>query len=960
MSVLSRFLLGCLVALAAWLAPVAAASTKPDPRLRKYQEALRANTTDAALTDLLAGIRSPEAPAELDALAGALASQAEGALPTLRALLQRPSGSAPAATAELLWRIALKRRLTADAAALAADLLGHDDPFVRGLAEWAIATKVGQDNDGQQIAWPRPDPPEWFQRWAALGPEALLDADYTRQAIVWNIHHDGAALLGSVAATLRRARGAAAEAEKAPPAAETRAMLARQLAALDAIHDRLASSVRTTPADIVGQRKLWLEARRAARPIVLANPAADFGQVLFITRHAAHSHRNITGSQYPWVHKPGGDICIRAGLHPGAKVRGILEGKLGPGHVHGMDLWWDADRVVFAYARQPNWPPKWDTLSGDNVFVLRADQEPTHLYEIRLDGSGPRQLTNDPRWNDFEPTWLANGDVAFASDRSGRSSECGKFSADHTVINIYAISPDGKHLRRLSDNKDIDRYPHSLDNGLLAYTRWDYQERHFFEVHAIWTVRPDGTMPDAVFNQHMKAPFGLRDTRSVPGSPKLVSIATGHHTFAYGPVVVIDPRKGINTAGAIQIVTPRVVPEEGPMAGAPVPEGGVPDQGGLYQTPWALSERCFLVSYSYARTPSTANGGSNPNGFALYLIDACGNKELIHRDPLLSCSFPVPLRKRPRPPVVTDTADREKDYATCYVTDVYDGAPGLPRGSVKHLRILQRVGWPLDASIGAMRWIPGNAWERQFGFWSWAPVRVIGTVAVEADGSAHFRVPVDAAVYFETLDDKYMELRRMRSHVTFQPAEARGCRGCHETQAAAPAAGSRVPVALLRDAETPTPPPWGAQRLLGYEWLVQPIFDRHCLRCHGRDDPKGGIDLSATRTEGGFYQSFRTLFPASKGKAAKPLVSCSDRFSDAGISQPKEFGSHRSPLVLVLLNDPLHKKEVRLAADEWLALVTWVDANAPYYDTFCNRRPPGGGGPRRDIAIELPSPFGGR
>ena len=63
-------------------------------------------------------------------------------------------------------------------------------------------------------------------------------------------------------------------------------------------------------------------------------------------------------------------------------------------------------------------------------------------------------------------------------------------------------------MQRLSDNKDIDRYPHSLDDGTIGYTRWEYQERHFFEVHSIWAVRPDGTMADAVFKQHLPAPYG--------------------------------------------------------------------------------------------------------------------------------------------------------------------------------------------------------------------------------------------------------------------------------------------------------------------------------------------------------------------------------------------------------------------------------------------------------------------
>ncbi|MFH1264708.1 MAG: hypothetical protein ABIK89_03230 [Planctomycetota bacterium] len=871
------------------------------------------------------------------------------------------AASDPTASAELLWRIAQKDGLTDELAARAAELLGHEDPFVRALAEWAIATKVGRENGGQEIVWPRPDPPDWFRRWSSLSADFLLEADYARLAVVWDIHRDGQKLLGSVGKIIERAEGAASEVlRSASP--NTRAMVAGQLDRLASIRSELAERVEQSPDEITGQRRLWLSARLAARPIVLANPAVDFDRIVFVRRHPAHSHRNITGSQYPWCHKPGGDISIKTGLEPSGEVQGVLVGQLGPGHVHGMDLWWDADRVVFAYARQPDWPPDLNTAAGDDVFELRGRQQPTHLYEVRLDGAGLRQLTSDPYWSDFEPTYSANGDVVFASDRSGRSSECGKFSADHTVVNLYAVSPDGKNLRRLSDNKDIDRYPHSLQNGLIAYTRWEYQERHFFEVHSIWQVRPDGTKADAVANQHLKAPFGLRDARSVPGSSKLVAIATGHHTFAYGPVVLVDPTEGINVEAAIRSVTPHTLPQEGPPPGKAVPEGGVPDRGGLYQTPWALSKTCFLVSYSHARPPSGTGGGDNAHGFALYLIDAYGNKELVHRDLLLSCSFPMPLKPRQRPPILPDATDPRLNYATCCVADVYHGLEGVARGEIKYLRVSQRVGWPLDARIGAMRWIPGNAWERRFGFWAWAPVRVIGEVPVESDGSAHFKVPVDTAVYFQALDERHMEVRRMRSHISFQPGEVRGCMGCHETKPKTPAAHWPAPKAMLHEADTPTPPPWGAEKLLGYEWLIQPIFDRRCVGCHGRDDPDGGVDLTAARADDGFYQSYRTLFGKTPGaeKDAPAMVSVSNRFDGSAVSQPKQFGSHRSRLVEVLLDDKLHREEARLSDDEWLALVTWIDANAPYYDTFYNRRPADGGEPRREIRVEMATPFAAR
>ncbi len=882
-------------------------------------------------------------------------------------LLLMPAAVAVAETpldiAERLLDQAQQGKLTSPQAGEAAGLLDHDDPFVRGLAYWALAEKVAQENKGQTAAWPQADAPAWFAAYAAVEGHRIVEADYVRQGAAWGIHH--ASPLGAVGNTITRAEAAAAEIRaSAGVAPEKLAEVDRRLAELRRIRDEVAARAQKSPDDLVPLRKLWIEARRTARSIALANPAVDFEQLLFITRHPA-TFPNITGSQYPWGHKPGGEICVQSGMTPGGKVREVLDGQLGPGHVHGIDLWWDADRVVFGYARQPDWPPRWNTLDGNHVFLLRGDQEPTHLYEVHLDGTGLRQLTDHPYWSDLEPTYLADGSVAFASDRSGRSSECGNFRADHTVVNVYAVSADGKRLWRLSDNKDIDRYPHSLDNGLVGYTRWEYQERHFFETHAIWTVRPDGTMSDAVFNQHIRAPFALRDTRSIPGSPQLVSVATGHHTLAYGPIVVVDLARGVNDPAAIRIVTPGVKPQEGPMAGVAVASGGPPDRGGLYQTPWALSEGCFLAAYTY-------DSAQRANGFGIYLVDIHGNKELLARDPALSCAFPIPVRKRPRPlrlPSTVDVASNAAEdaqengqgaagWATCYVSDVYEGMPKIERGTIKYLRISQHVGWPLDDHIGAMRYIPGNAWERMFGHYNWAPVRVIGTVRVDDDGSAHFRVPADTAVYFQALDEKRMEIRRMRSHVTLQPGEVRGCRGCHETKEKTPAADWLSPLALQAEPQTPQPPWWGAETLLGYEKLVQPVLDKHCVRCHGAEKPEGGLDFTAAKDDGEFVQSFRTLFGLAPGESPgkkptgsrKVLVSVCDRRSNASITQPKQFGSHQSRLIRVLLDDELHGKECLLGANDWEALVTWVDANAPYHDSFYNRRPKQGEQPRRDVA----------
>jgi hypothetical protein len=864
------------------------------------------------------------------------------------------------AAAERLWRLSQVGRLSERQTAIAATLLTHDAPFVRGLAEWAIATKVGADNNGEEPVWPKDDAPEWFKAWTALSPKARLEADYVRQAALLGIHHDARGLLASAEDAVRRAEQVAVEIRNAGPSREPMSATEQRLNRLASLRDKLAKHVASHPDDLRTQRGLWLELRHTARPIVLANPAVQFERIIFTTRFAAHTSRNITRS-FPWKHKPGGDICVLSDFAGVPEVRRLIGGQLGPGYVWGLDLGWNGDRAVFSYAKQPDWPPPLSTIAGDTSHPLRLMQEPLHIYEIRTDGTGLRQLTDDPQFSDFEPTYCANGEIVFASDRCRRSAECGSFINDIPNPNLYIMSPDGAHVRRLTDNKDLDRYPHSLENGLIAYTHWEYQERHFMEVHAIWTVRPDGTMSDTLFKHHMPAPCGLRDTRSVPGSSRLVSIATGHHTFAHGPVVLVDPRWGLNDVRGLWIVTPGVVPQEGAMAGQPVPQGGVPDRGGLYRTPWALSETCFLVGYAYPRAGGTAkdrNARADSNGFGLYLIDVYGNKELLWRDPVLCSSFPIPLTPRTRPPVLPSVREETPGEAVCYVTDVYDGMEGVPRGAIKYLRVSQHVGWPLDAERGKMPYLPNNAWQRQFGHWSWSPVRVIGTVPVEQDGSAHIKVPADTAVYFQALDENYMELRRMRSMVSLQHGEVRGCRGCHETQSQTPVVFAAVPRALEKPPQTPQPPPWGAERMLGYEWLIQPILDRHCVRCHGRQEPDGGLNFTATRADDGFLQSFRTMFGKLPGVTGpgRVLVSCSDRFSNSSVTRPMQFGSHKSPLVRVLLDDELHRNEVDLNHDEWLALVTWVDANAPYYDRFFNKRPPDGK-PIRNITPDLAIPF---
>lgn len=688
-----------------------------------------------------------------------------------------------------------------------------------------------------------------------------------------------------------------------------------------------------TNASEAQRQALYLQVRWIVRRLAFANPLLDFSELLFVKRFTQETYPDVCLNHMPWVSRPGGNICIAhlGGAAAAPRLRTILSGALGPGHVHGMDLWWDGDRVVFGYAQAKSDQPPAGWKDRRTNYHLRRTEEPIHIFEIGIDGQGLRQIT-DGQWSDLDPTYAPNGDIVFVSERCGCSLQCNEYDKDETSCNLFVCRPDGSNIRWMSVSKDGDYLPHCLDDGTIAYTRWEYQERNWANIQSIWIIRPDGTGADALFKQHLNDPWALEDVRSIPGTgtSRLVSIATGHHTLAVGPVVIITPSRGMNSTGAIDIVTPGVTPPEGGMSGTPVPQGGVFDQGGFYSTPWPLSEEHFLVSYSYSQAQT------EPAGYGLYLIDVFGTKELIYRDPGISSFIPIPLRARPRPLVLPDLTDPNMDVAICSVTGITHGVEGIAPAQARYLRISHRLQWPYDNEYGGHRYMekayPNN----------WTPARVIGTVPIEQDGSAHFEVPADTPVYFQLLDEDHMELRRMRSFISFQPGEQRSCVGCHETREEAPIPSSRS-LALVRAPSAPEPAPWG-QRPVHFLRDIQPILDRHCVDCHSGLSPAAGLDFYGGLTLGpkqgpghaqpipgyGMNRAFETIIE-------NRLVSWSPVQGDAQITRPRQFGSLQSKLVQALRAGPCAQHS-KLDTQAWRALVTWIDLNAPYHDGFVNKR----------------------
>jgi len=141
----------------------------------------------------------------------------------------------------------------------------------------------------------------------------------------------------------------------------------------------------------------------------------------------------------------------------------------------------------------------------------------------------------------------------------------------------------------------------------------------------------------------------------------------------------------------------------------------------------------------------------------------------------------------------------------------------------------------------------------------WDAKRILGTVPVEADGSAYFRAPANKPLYFQAVDGQGRAVQSMRSETYLRPGERRGCVGCHEPPGSRPA--DRSLLAVRRPPSRLQPGPEGSCPM-SFALLVQPVLDQHCVRCHtGRTGP-GQSKLVLTRNPAEtFSRSYQNLKP---------------------------------------------------------------------------------------------------
>jgi hypothetical protein len=548
------------------------------------------------------------------------------------------------------------------------------------------------------------------------------------------------------------------------------------------------------------------------REALLANPLLDFDRLLLIKRkpigdpRRAHDPDKGIGKyigmpqQSSWqlhtmpnIFGWENEIDVLSPVRPDGKMAKLYE----PPDARlfsDMDLHFDGDRILIS---MPLTNRLWQ------------------IFEVEVKTGRARQVSQEvPGVHNLDACYLPNGRIAYISTAPFQGVPC---NAGVIVGMSYLMDGDGENVRQLTFEQDHNFCPTVMNDGRILYLRWEYTDIPHVWARFLFTMNPDGSGQREYWGSGSYWPNAIFYARPIPNHPtKVVGIVTGHHVGRVGELFIFDPAQSrYSTGGVVQRI---------PASGRPV-EPLVEDKLTIdswpkFLHPWPLSENYFLV----AAKPSP------DDLWGIYLVDVFDNLTLVKEVEDYALVEPIPLRPQRKPPALEDRIDLKRKDALVYIEDIYAG-PGLqdvPRGAVKELRLFT-YHFAYHGVAGIHHRVGADG--------PWEPKRVLGTVPLEKDGSAFFRVPANTPISIQPLDAEGKALQLMRSWMTAMPGEIVSCTGCHEKQNATALNAQRL-ATKRRPVEIT---PWGPVRGFSFRRDVQPALDERHEVFRLRIEPFGQV-----------------------------------------------------------------------------------------------------------------------
>ena len=537
-----------------------------------------------------------------------------------------------------------------------------------------------------------------------------------------------------------------------------------------------------------------------------------------------------------------------------------------------LRLHWNGDRVMFTQTRNDK---RWN------------------IFEVKLDGSGLKELikNEEPDLEFYDGTYLPDGRILAISNIGYQGVPC--VNGSDPVGNLVLYTPQTGNLRRITFDQDANWNPVVMNNGRVMYTRWEYTDLTHYYSRIVMHMNPDGTENKALYGSGAMFPNSTFDIQPLPGhGSAFVGIISGHHGVARsGRLILFDPSKGRKSVSGMT----QEIPHRNRLIKEVIKDRLVDGVWPQFIKPTPLSDKYFLVAAKL----------SKESLWGIYLVDIYDNVTCLMEMEGEGFISPTLVTKRPTPPAIPDRVKLNDKEATIFIQDIYEGEGlrGIPRGTVKSLRL----------HAYEYAYVNTKSDHNWHGIQSgWDIKRLLGTVPVEEDGSAIFKVPANTPISIQPIDKDGVAVQWMRSWLTGQPGEVVSCIGCHEDQNQIPIP-KRV-MASQKDAHKLTPPE-GGTRSFTFDLEVQPILDRACIACHNGDkafDLRGG-----KKDKLGYGTSYLNLHPYVHRQGGE---------GDMVVLQPYEYHPNTSELVRMLKKGHYN---VQLTDAEWRKLYNWIDYNAP-------------------------------
>ncbi len=520
----------------------------------------------------------------------------------------------------------------------------------------------------------------------------------------------------------------------------------------------------------------------------------------------------------------GADLYVRDRASPTAtEVNVTAVETMGLGDVRDVTASFDGQRFLFA-------------MRGPFDENLDEDEQPTwNIWEYDVPSQTLRRVIASAilteGGHDLAPAYLPDGRIIFASTRQRTAGEVltveGKFpfpaleeDRDEYAFVLHVMDDDGGNIAQVSYNQSHDLYPTVLDNGQVAFSRWDNAGNND-SIH-LYRMNPDGSGLELLYGAESHdtgtngAEVEFLEAQQMPDG-ELLNILRPRVTASFGgDLVIVDaPNFAENmqpTAANVGLLTG---PAQLPAVINDVHTDGTISPGGSFSSAVALrdgSDR-LLVSWSQCRlmqgtqiVPCTPAGLADPNALAapplygLWVYDMADDTQLPVAPPEEGVMYTDIAVGEPRttPPLIPDvefsgTADPTLlaenagiiNIRSLYDVDGVDTAlPDIPTLAdpaatpvdtrpIRFLRIVKAVSIPDEDLV--------DLDNTAFGVSTANGMReIIGYVPVDPDGSVQVKVPANVALQISPLDAEGQRVGpRHNAWLQVRPGEVRTCNGCH-------------------------------------------------------------------------------------------------------------------------------------------------------------------------------------